>query len=304
MADFAYNTRMTSLILQAGAGSLPRLMPHTNAGLEIVFVRRGHLLWQTEGRVEPVPPGAVYFTLPGQVHGSATEFEPGHEWVYVIFATGRRSLLHPGLGFTQVEARRIEALLRGAKRHAHADGASLGWLLQEIVREHDARAGFREDKLAGLARAAVAELARQVAEGVAPRTPAVRDAARERVRCLVTHIAEGPGERRTLAAMAAACRLGRTQFTRLLREQTGDGPTRFLHRLRVREACRLLRETEWPVTRIAHACGFGTSQYFAQIFRRMTGGLTAQSYRRLSRAGPVSAATPRAPSPRNARAAT
>jgi AraC-like DNA-binding protein len=115
---------------------------------------------------------------------------------------------------------------------------------------------------------------------LATAVPAVRSGAQERVRRLVAAMAEEPARTWTLGEMAAQCRLGRTQFATVFREQTGDSPTRFLQRMRVREACRLLRETERSITHIALECGFGTSQYFAQIFKRCTGGLDARTYRK------------------------
>jgi AraC-like DNA-binding protein len=55
--------------------------------------------------------------------------------------------------------------------------------------------------------------------------------------------------------------------------------------MRVREACRLLRDTDRSITHIAMECGFGTSQYFAQVFKRCTGGLDARTYRKQHGAG-------------------
>ena len=83
-----------------------------------------------------------------------------------------------------------------------------------------------------------------------------------------------------LQKMATHCRLGRTQFARIFHEQTGDTPMRFINRMRVRLACRLLRGTRLPVTRIALDCGFGSSQYFAKVFNAYTGGMDACGYRR------------------------
>ncbi|MCU0792012.1 MAG: AraC family transcriptional regulator [Opitutaceae bacterium] len=274
---------MSKLVLQSGVGSLARLAAHRNAGLEIVFVRRGHLLWQTEGVAEPVPPGAVYFTLPEQEHGSAEEFEPGHEWIYVILAPGRRGPLHPALGFSLAEAAEIEGLLRESRRHSLGGGAAMEGWLAALVEEERAPGPWHEARVAALARAAVIELARCVRAHRGTEAPAVRSGAQERVRKLVAEIAADPARVWTLGEMAAYCRLGRTRFATVFRDQTGDSPTRFLHRVRVREACRLLRETDRSITHIAIECGFGTSQYFAQIFKRCTGGLDARSYRRQSR---------------------
>lgn len=271
---------MASLVLQSGAGSLAKLATHRNAGLEIVFVRRGNLLWQAEGVAEPVTPGSVYFTLPEQEHGSAEEFEPGHEWIYVILAPGKEGPLHPALGFSKKEAAEIETLLKASRRHSLGGGAALEGVLAALDAETRSPGYLHEARVAALARTAVIELARCVRAHRATEIPTVRSGAQERVRRLVAEMAKAPARSWTLGEMAAQCRLGRTQFASVFRDQTGDSPTHFLQRMRVREACRLLRETERSITHIALDCGFGTSQYFAQVFKRCTGGLDARTYRK------------------------
>lgn len=83
----------------------------------------------------------------------------------------------------------------------------------------------------------------------------------------------------SLAEMAAACGLGRTQFTRYCRELTNRPPMTYLRDLRVDRARRLLADRpDLTVTDIAGQCGFETSQYFATCFRAAT-GRTPRAYR-------------------------
>lgn len=259
---------------------MARLAAHRNPGLEIVYVKKGHLMWQTEGVAEPVPPGSVYFTLPGQEHGSAEEFEPGHEWIYVILAQGPRGPLHPALGFSARESGEIEALLKNSRRHAFGGGCATEVMLSALVEEMRVPGYLHDARVAALARGAVIELARCVRAHLAASAPAVRSGAQERVRRLLAEIAADPARGWALGEMANSCRLGRTRFAVIFHEQSGDSPTRFVQRMRVRKACRLLRETDWSITHIALECGFGTSQYFAHVFKRYTGGMDARTYRR------------------------
>jgi transcriptional regulator GlxA family with amidase domain len=60
---------------------------------------------------------------------------------------------------------------------------------------------------------------------------------------------------------------------------TGCTPMEYLLRLRIERAKSLLRETDMKIIDIAMACGIGSSQYFANIFRQST-GVTPSSYRR------------------------
>jgi len=270
------------VILQFGRGSLPRLQSHRNPGLEIVYVSRGHLLWQTEGRVEAVSPGSVFFTLPNQEHGSVEEFEPGHNWHFIILAPAGRGggVLPEGLGFTETEARAISKALAGSTRHAFRASAGLQWILPALVREMEVAGLHHASLTASLARAAIIELARSIADDPGCGDAGVISGIQQRLRELVDRVAREPRQEWTLASMAAAVGLARSQFAKRFIEETGDTPVQFVSRMRIRRARQLLRETDWPVTRIAMECGFETSQYFAGVFKKFTGGMTAREYRR------------------------
>lgn len=269
---------------------MARLPLHKNPGLEIVLIRRGVLSWQTEGFEERVAPGMVYFTLPGQLHGSAVEFEPGHEWTFAVLAAGWRrdgSLrLHPGLFLTPQELKEISSLLTAAQRHAAPATAALPHLLSDLVAEVQAPGSLHAAKVRHLAGAVVIELARSLLGAVPEHGRHARASVERRVLALMEKLAANPSERWTLAALAAECGLGRSRFSTLFLKLSGDTPIRHLNRLRIQRACRLLRETRLPITRIAMDCGFDSSQYFARIFKQFTGGLDARTYRNQGETSP------------------
>jgi transcriptional regulator GlxA family with amidase domain len=171
-------------------------------------------------------------------------------------------------------------LLAGADRHAFRATAGIKSLLPELVTELENPGALHEPKVAGLARAVVVELVRSIQAGQRVIAPGVLGGTHHRIRAFIERVAQHPEQPWTLAKMATHCRLGRTQFARIFHEQTGDTPMRFINRMRVRLACRLLRGTRLPVTRIALDCGFGSSQYFAKVFNAYTGGMDACGYRR------------------------
>ena len=78
--------------------------------------------------------------------------------------------------------------------------------------------------------------------------------------------------------MAAECGLGRTRFAHYCQGLTNLTPREYLSRLRVLRARLLLEAGEHSVTQVAYACGFGSSQYFATVFRRSL-GYTPQEHR-------------------------
>jgi AraC family transcriptional regulator, 4-hydroxyphenylacetate 3-monooxygenase operon regulatory protein len=79
--------------------------------------------------------------------------------------------------------------------------------------------------------------------------------------------------------MADSCGLGVTQFVHIVKQLTNMTPASFLSNCRLDYAARLLREPAGgPVTDIALACGFSSSQYFANVFRKKY-GRTPTAYR-------------------------
>ena len=76
----------------------------------------------------------------------------------------------------------------------------------------------------------------------------------------------------TLQSMAKECGLSRSTFSAYCLDLTNATPIAYLTRIRLERAALLLsRKKKAPIIDIALACGFGSSQYFATIFRSYFG---------------------------------
>lgn len=60
-------------------------------------------------------------------------------------------------------------------------------------------------------------------------------------------------------------------ITHLIRERTGSGFLRLIGTLRLRTACRLLREGRPSIKEVAGACGFASAAHFVRVFRKSMG---------------------------------
>ncbi len=87
-----------------------------------------------------------------------------------------------------------------------------------------------------------------------------------------------------VADLPARCGLSRTTFNAWFREATGETPLAYLNQHRIHRAREWLADPEMPVTDIAARLGFSSSQYFASVFRRLT-GLSPSAYRARVAAG-------------------
>ncbi len=81
-----------------------------------------------------------------------------------------------------------------------------------------------------------------------------------------------------LAQLAATVGLSPSHFARAFRGATGEAPHRYLIRLRVEAAGRLLEQTRLPIIDVGLRCGFTQASHFATTFRKAT-GLSPRAYR-------------------------
>jgi AraC family transcriptional regulator len=70
-----------------------------------------------------------------------------------------------------------------------------------------------------------------------------------------------------LADLAAVTGLGVSQFSRRFKTATGEAPHQFLMRLRLEQACRLLRAGSTPIAEVAAACGFSHQEHLTRVMR-------------------------------------
>jgi transcriptional regulator GlxA family with amidase domain len=91
-----------------------------------------------------------------------------------------------------------------------------------------------------------------------------RDALREAQRLVV----EDPSGEHTVEAMAARAHMSPRHFARAFRAETGITPARYVERVRLEAARRLLEDSADPIAAVAVACGFGTAETMRRSFLR------------------------------------
>ena len=92
-------------------------------------------------------------------------------------------------------------------------------------------------------------------------------------------IAEHPEADLGVAAMARMVGMSGRNFARCFKLETGVTPGRYVERVRLEAARRLLEDTERSVVAVAASCGFGTAETMRRAFLR-TLGCGPSDYRR------------------------
>ncbi|MGW6968468.1 GlxA family transcriptional regulator [Streptomyces zaomyceticus] len=109
---------------------------------------------------------------------------------------------------------------------------------------------------------------------------AAQTARREPLRDLQQWITEHPEGDLSVEALAARARLSPRHFARVFRAETGTTPGRYVDRVRLEHARRLLEETSRGVEEVARAAGYGTSEAMRRAFTKALGTAPADYRRR------------------------
>ena len=260
------------------------MYPHRNQGMEIVLVEKGHLEWAVDRVPEILNPGTVFFTLPWQTHGSLMVREPSNRIFYVLFSlsggndSSAETLRFPAsLKFSAKEQKVLGRIFASAHRHAWPATPLLKELFPEWIRRLNGSTEVDGVAATSLLRALLVELADIISRSQGePQwlSPTVRT-----VKAFLSQVGEQLDHPWTLDEMAAQCGVKRTQFTNITKRLTGYAPAQYLHRVRFDKTCELLRNTDRSITDIAFECGYASSQYFSEAFRKQA-RITPSEYRR------------------------
>lgn len=101
----------------------------------------------------------------------------------------------------------------------------------------------------------------------------------ESIKTALTFIRENYQNKIYLSDLAGQVNLNEQYFCRLFRKAIGYSPIEYVNEYRIKQAKRLLEETDLQVTDVCLECGFNNMGNFLQEFRRHT-GTTPSQYRK------------------------
>lgn len=97
---------------------------------------------------------------------------------------------------------------------------------------------------------------------------------------ILDYLSENFHESIRLEMIAREVGLSTFRISHLVKEQTGKTILQHIHQLRIKEAQRLLEQSDMDCTDIAYETGFGDQSYFIKQFRKQM-GITPARYRKL-----------------------
>ncbi|GAA3183200.1 MULTISPECIES: GlxA family transcriptional regulator [Streptomyces] len=112
---------------------------------------------------------------------------------------------------------------------------------------------------------------------------AVQTARREPLRELQQWITEHPEADLSVERLAERARLSPRHFARAFRAETGMTPGRYVERVRLEQARRLLEDSADGVEQVSRACGYGTPEAMRRAFVKALDTAPAEYRRRFRR---------------------
>jgi AraC-like DNA-binding protein len=253
------------------ASARPDLPVHRHAGgWEICYLERGHQVFEVAGDTFRLRGGDVFVTLPDEPH--STGGRPSEPGVLYWVNVRRPRPTHRLLGLPRAESDLLLALLqRLPQRHFRATPTTKG-LFQELFRWHDSPAAAGRTLRMRLA---VTRLLLEVVDGAGR---GAKSRSSQRITAVIRLIRSCPERDFRLDELARHARLSLSHFKRRFRSETGLSPRQFILRDKIETAKSRLRAGDRSVTELALDLGFVSSQYFATVFKRIT-GVTPSRYR-------------------------
>ena len=235
------------------------LETHIHPGcLEIVVLVKGNQTYTVGGKTYPISGGNVFISFPGEEHSSGGEPQNVSEiyWVQVDLETAEGFLgLYPPwedqlrnrLGKLSQRVLYCGEELRRCMADSFWNTASSDPCQQEYGRSQLVSFFY----------------------GIILQEKAGMLSLSDEIGAAVTYIRQNIREDIPLETLAECAGLSLSRFKARFKKETGMTPREYINQLKIREAKRMLRENQ-SVTRVALDLGFGSSNYFAVLFKKIT----------------------------------
>ncbi len=251
--------------------------PYRVTRLTFLRLVKGRTRWTIDGTPFELREGDVLVIRPGQIFSgieSSEQVSIHAEQIELDWNSksgNRKERLKIGSPFQPPQASLLTTQLQQASSPVFSATTHITLLFAELI------GGSKEDSALAILRTqtCAAHLLTSICTALhehqtACRPPASSDTEQRVIRFLSELEARCQDEW-TLIDLATEVGLKRSRFGVICRQITGESPSTYLNRLRIRRSRKLLRTTPLSITEIAFDCGFNSSQYFAKLFRRFQG---------------------------------
>lgn len=254
---------------------------HWHPEIEVDVITHGRVLLEAGGKTWELKPGDGLFLNTNVCHGLQA-LGAGPCRFHSLAFTAEVLAGAPGSVFEQ---RYVRPMLASSAR-VMVLRSEVPWQREAVAAANDAYDAFAREDFGWelLARGALSRFWQLAAKHADLSQAAEEEPADvRRLKIMFQCIRENFSRPLTLEDIAASANIGKRECLRCFRRTVGVAPIQCLMKYRIRQATRMLVDTDLSVTEIGLRCGFENPSYFAQTFRRLT-GLTPREYRKTGRA--------------------
>ena len=250
------------------------LPPHVHkTDYEICYISHGTVDWWVEDRVFEVHPGSVFMTAPGEKHGGLHNIMNPCELFWTQIELPRNKAM-PGL--TLPETILLAEKFSGIELRHFPCSQEVPVFFNRIVEEHRNPTGYSVIVI----RAALVELLIAVLRNYElQQQRSMTDFKHSKpIRFALQWIGQNLSCDLRIDKIAEQVGLSSTVFYERFHEEVHVTPCEYLTQRRIHQAKTLLANPSKSITAIAHSLGYSSSQYFATVFKKIT-GVTPRAYR-------------------------
>lgn len=252
--------------------SLPE---HSHAhAVEICYLARGRQTYCIGSQRYDLQGGDLFFTLPGEVHGTGSSPEEKGVLYWLILLDPRETG-HSLLGLSAVDSMVLwNSIIQFPRRH-FPGAPEMKELLESII-------AITRKKQTPLDRVALQNhlirFCLMVGEAcLTVKSPNGQWTRFEKVFAHIQSHIDDP-DALVVPVLAKVAGLSPSRFKASFKQKTGVPPAEYALRARIAEARLRLMDPTVPITKVAIDLGFSSSQYFASTFKRFA-GVTASAAR-------------------------
>ena len=255
-------------------------VPHRHHFIELSYVIRGEGTETVDGHVHALIPGTFSLLLPSQVHAlHASSDKPVSLYVGGL-DVGNLPHRIPLLESVEQMLLQAPATLPAHTVFRGGDAGQMNLLFQDMLSQLQRQDGWAEAMfIARLTEALYRfDMARR-GQGTKKEIPEPVLPARGDFRQIVHYVRTHANESISLRHLSERFHRSEASISAGFKRLMGNSYLDYLHELRIRDACALLRASNLSITEVAVEVGYESYETFARAFRKRR-GMSAASWRK------------------------
>ena len=250
---------------------------HWHEALQLCLVTRGTVRFRVQEEEILLPEGDGIYISSGYLHMARPEDDPDSTYICLNFLPSLVGSFHGSL----LEQKYVLPALSDPSMAFQALRTQVPWqkeLIDLIVKCYL----INEEKPAAWEFALTASIYRMFLLLLQNRKAPSRATRHSRtntvVQLIISYMAQHYSEKITLEDFARTASYSPNECCRVFKKYTGESIFSYLRSYRLEQSAYLLSGTKLPVTEIAYSCGFSSTSYYIEYFKRQF-GMTPLKYR-------------------------